>query len=114
MDEHWQPITRLCSPCSLHFNFIVKMENFDNEIQLPLKNGGVTAIELGKSHITGTANRKLIEKYFKMLTLGEVKKLYTKYKRDFLLYGYTPFKYFRMFNGKNGTKNKTHAKTKKQ
>lgn len=90
------PITRLCSPCSMHFDYIIKMENFDLEIQKPLSSAGITSLDLGKNHITGTANKRLVEKYFKKLTLNEVKKLYTKYKRDFLLFGYTPFKYFRM------------------
>lgn len=95
----------------MHFNYIVKMENFDSEIQPPLKTGGITVMDLGKNHITGTGNKKLIEKYFGMITLGEVKKLYTKYKRDFLLYGYSPYKYFRMT--KNGNGNKTHIKHKR-
>lgn len=97
------PITKLCSPCSVQFDYVIKMENFDSEIKAPLMTAGITAVDLGQNHMTGTSNRKLIEKYFKNLTLNEVKKLYAKYKRDFLLFGYTPFKYFRLFKKEKKT-----------
>lgn len=81
------------------------MEHFDRDIQQPLRSAGITAIDLDRqNHLSGTANKKLVFKYFKMLTMGEVKKLYTKYKRDFLLFDYSPYKYFRLFSSKNTTK----------
>jgi len=90
------PITKLCSPCNVQFDYIIKMEKFESEIHKPLKDADITASNIGKSHITGSANKKLVEKYFKNLTVSEVKRLYTKYKRDFMLFGYTPYKYFRL------------------
>ena len=29
LDEHFQPLINLCDPCSFPFNFIAKMETFD-------------------------------------------------------------------------------------
>ncbi|ODM96899.1 Carbohydrate sulfotransferase 8 [Orchesella cincta] len=40
-DEHWMPITKLCSPCNVQFDYIIKMENFEKEIQKPLKDADI-------------------------------------------------------------------------
>ncbi|XP_021965269.1 carbohydrate sulfotransferase 8 isoform X2 [Folsomia candida] len=106
-DEHWMPITRLCSPCKVDYNIVIKMENFAREIRQPLNYAKIDVASLGWAHKTGTStNRKIINGYFKNLTLTDVKKLYAKYKKDFQLFGYTPFKYFKLFNN-NNEQNKT-------
>jgi chondroitin 4-sulfotransferase 11 len=98
-DEHWMPITRLCSPCSVNYDLVVKLENFSSEIRKPLEHAGINVSNLGWAHKTGTAaNKKMILSYFKKLTLPDVKKLYAKYKLDFQLFGYTPYKYYKLFN----------------
>jgi sulfotransferase famil protein len=98
------PITRLCSPCNVDFNMIIKMENFDSEIKKPLRYARINESQLGWSHKTGTgSNRRIINSYYKKLTLSNVKKLYVKYKRDFQLFGYTPYKYFRLFSHSNSS-----------
>jgi hypothetical protein len=95
-DEHWMPISRLCTPCAVSFDYVVKLERFEHEIQFPLKRAGIDAPNIGWSHRTGTANTRIINRYFNNLTMSEVKKLYAKYKADFQLFGYTPYKYFRL------------------
>jgi len=99
------PITRLCSPCTVNFDVVVKLENFESEIRKPLGQAGIDLSNLGRSHTTGTArNKQMVSSYFKNLTLSEVKKLYAKYKLDFQLFGYTPYKYYKLFNEPVSTK----------
>ena len=33
-DEHWTPISTLCSVCSMNFNFIGQLETFDEDLEL--------------------------------------------------------------------------------
>ena len=33
-DEHWTPISTLCSVCSMNFNFIGQLESFDEDLEL--------------------------------------------------------------------------------
>jgi len=97
-DEHWMPMSRLCSPCATNYDYVIKLEHFQHQIQRPLKMVGVNTPNIGWSHRTGSGNRWIINKYFNNLTLMDIKKLYVKYKRDFQLFGYTPYKYFKLGN----------------
>lgn len=89
-------MSRLCSPCATKFDYIIKLDHFLYQIQHPLKRVGIKAPNIGWSHRTGSGNRQIVTKYFNNLTLIEIKKLYAKYKRDFQLFGYKPYKYFRL------------------
>ncbi len=84
------------------------MENFQNEIRKPLSYAKIDLSTLGWSHKTGTlANRKIINAYYKNLTLNDVKKLYSKYQRDFQLFNYSPYKYFKLFASESSNKTST-------
>ena len=88
------PISRLCSPCTVNYDFIVKLDHLEREVQFPLKWAGIVAPNIGWAHKTGSANTRIIKSYFSNLTVTSIKKLYNKYKEDFQLFGYTPYKYF--------------------
>ncbi|CAG7786963.1 unnamed protein product [Allacma fusca] len=100
-DEHWMPITRLCSPCNIHFDAIVRMEKFDEGIKQPLQEVGID-FQIGWAHKTGTSHKDVVDSYFRNLTSSQVHRLYQKYKKDFILFGYSPHKYFYLANSTSG------------
>jgi len=91
-DEHWMPISLYCSPCSLPYNRILHSEYIQEEEHQ-------VALEMGAGHLikprwenknTGTWDKEsLLERYFSLLSDDDITALYSIYKDDFLLFGYT-------------------------
>lgn len=92
------PMTRLCSPCKVKYDAIIKLQTFSTEIKKIFKKIGVPVSNsvVGYTHRTGSSNLNVIRKYFQKLSLKDVKQLYKKYKHDFMLFGYTPTNYYNM------------------
>ncbi|XP_063867651.1 carbohydrate sulfotransferase 11-like isoform X1 [Scylla paramamosain] len=89
-NEHWLPMHTLCSPCSVHYDFIGKFEHLKEDSEYLLKWLGVTDLISefpaadrpfqAKSHVS---------KYYGQLSVKETVAFHTKYKSDFLLFNYT-------------------------
>ena len=45
MDEHWMPITNYCGICAVHYDYIIKYENFATEMPFLWKKLGHSVSE---------------------------------------------------------------------
>lgn len=98
LDEHWEVMNKLCSPCSIKYNYIGKMTSLVEDAQQVLKELGVD------NDVEFPANSKdkykknikdLIREYYSTITDKHLDKLYDIYKDDFELFSYTIPEYLR-------------------
>jgi len=104
MDEHWRPMYFECSPCTNHFDIILKVETMeaDREAVLDLLGYTNSNITLELNHVwkawTNEAKfpkiKDKISHYFSQITKDDLEKLYSIYEPDFTLFNYTAEKYF--------------------
>ena len=95
--EHWLPITSICSPCFIRYDFIGKMETLIRDSQYILKQTKLEYQNLfpAKGADSWGISRKrqkendVINEYFTQLGKEELAELYEMYKGDFEAFGYT-------------------------
>ncbi|XP_076027102.1 carbohydrate sulfotransferase 8-like [Genypterus blacodes] len=98
MDIHWEPVSQLCNPCLLQYNFIGKFENIEEEANFLLQNIGAPRnltfpdFKDRNPHAERTSS-KITQKYFAQLNSTERQKAYDFYYMDYLMFSYPkPFK----------------------
>lgn len=47
-DEHWSPIYQFCTPCSINFTLIAKMETFQRDTEYIIRQAGLETLLLNK------------------------------------------------------------------
>jgi len=100
LDEHWRPISLLCSPC-ITWAQIIRMEHFaeDSEFLLARKKLNLNLANSWRHKHGGQGVRSKFElerSYYSKLTVSEVEGLVQIYSRDFSLYNYSPEAYLWM------------------
>ena len=90
-DEHWQVMHTLCTPCSIKYNYIGKMDTLLQDANQVLKDLGL----YGKAKFPVNATDKykfdikgLMRRYYSTLSTKSLGKLYEIYEDDFVSFGY--------------------------
>ncbi|CAL8357928.1 unnamed protein product [Lota lota] len=98
MDIHWEPVSQLCNPCLLRYNFIGKFENMEEEANFLLQNIGAPG-NLSFPHfkdrnpLAERTSSRITQSYFAQLNSLERQKIYDFYYMDYLMFNYPkPFK----------------------
>jgi len=92
MDPHWRPINVYCTPCSFHYNFILKFENIAEEqvhFTNYLGNGERFQEIWGNSNHGKVSDTEITDKYFRVLSDSEIWGLVKIYRLDFQMFNYT-------------------------
>ena len=98
MDEHWKPIYEHCSVChpiQLHVHpYILKFENLKEEGPAFLRYFGWEhkinkSTKLNVNNYSDMSSAEITQLYFSILSKDEIRKLYSVYEYDFLLFDYT-------------------------
>ncbi|XP_076818978.1 carbohydrate sulfotransferase 10-like [Clavelina lepadiformis] len=93
LDPHFKPIATTCDPCVVPFNFVIKLETFEEDAAWILKNILKTSARVLRLHNSSSWKREspkdTIKKYFSQLPTNLIKRLYDVYEQDFLLFDYT-------------------------
>ena len=92
---HWWAFTDICKLCELEFNFIGKIETFQQDVSCLVNNFPKYAILQSMEHKTkekvnanADHDKDLSMKYFSELTKSQVLDLYNLYELDFIVGGY--------------------------
>ncbi|PSN31589.1 hypothetical protein C0J52_26828 [Blattella germanica] len=95
-DEHWRPYYVECAPCELDYQFILKMEELNEE-----QTYFVTKFNLQEflpsevyKNPTGRTRLELSKKYYSQVSRNLLAKVYQIYEFDFRLFNYSPTEYF--------------------
>ncbi|XP_026881854.2 carbohydrate sulfotransferase 12-like [Electrophorus electricus] len=87
LDEHWKPMTQLCHPCQIDYDFIGKLENIEEDATHLLRVLHVDNIIQFPSSSKKT-NESWIKSWFSSITSKSRNKLYKLYEADFKIFGY--------------------------
>ncbi|XP_054750837.2 carbohydrate sulfotransferase 11-like isoform X1 [Lytechinus pictus] len=90
--DHWTEMYKICSPCTVEYDFIGLLENVAEESKYFLDKLGVgrKVQYLGSetSRPTNSSERSVYEKYYSQLSHEDLVKLWEIYKYDFQFFGY--------------------------
>lgn len=48
MDEHWTPVYKFCTPCSVNYTLIAKVETFRRDTEYIIRQAGLETLLLNK------------------------------------------------------------------
>ena len=93
-DHHWKPVTDLCHPCEIHYDYIVRLEtSYADYLQVffKLKNAPDSKAYLLESMAAFKAgtDRERITKYYSQIPAEWINILRRIYRFDMNLFGYT-------------------------
>ncbi|XP_070686280.1 carbohydrate sulfotransferase 8-like [Pempheris klunzingeri] len=98
MDIHWEPVSQLCNPCLLRYNFIGKFESLEEEANFLLQSIGaprnLTFPDFkDRNPLAERTSSKITQRYFAQLNSTERQKAFDFYYMDYLMFNYPkPFK----------------------
>ena len=106
-DKHWLPLNEACQYCLIQYDFIGRIEKFDEDIRYVAERNNFIDIlnrektyhlhdakALKKVKQTGTMDRqKKVTYYFSQLSKGLLSRLKQYYRVDFEMFGYDPNEY---------------------
>ncbi|XP_058480959.1 carbohydrate sulfotransferase 12-like [Solea solea] len=88
MNEHWNQMNRLCSPCLIQYDFIGHQETMQEDIEHLLKILKLQDdIKVPSAYVNVTTDDSVM-KWFKTVPLEDRRSLYKIYEKDFKLFGY--------------------------
>ncbi|XP_073820893.1 carbohydrate sulfotransferase 11 [Musca autumnalis] len=103
-NEHWAPIYNFCTPCSINFTIIGKVETFNRDSEYIIRQAGLESLLLGKlpksalkrigNLSKGAKTHNSLEKYFSEIKRSTLDQLIDIYKLDFELFDYNYTKYY--------------------
>ena len=92
-NEHWAPMSSLCHPCHMSYDFIGKYETLDDDVTLLLKemsvNDKINFPERGDTYMNERTEDTMMD-YFKTIDMKYLRDLWKLYLHDYILFGY-PF-----------------------
>ena len=93
-DEHWTPISRLCSPCHINYKYIIKFEQMRQEEAMMMEMMGLGRklsqtinVNMNK-HRSRDEGTRYVVKYLNMLTEKDWEQLLEVYKEDVEMFMY--------------------------
>nr|XP_020448048.1 carbohydrate sulfotransferase 8-like [Monopterus albus] len=98
MDIHWEQVNQLCHPCLIHYDFIGKFENMEEESNFLLRwIGAPSNLTLPTFKDRNPADRRtstqVTQKYFSLVSMLQKQRVYDFYYMDYLMFNYSkPFK----------------------
>ncbi|XP_074542336.1 carbohydrate sulfotransferase 8-like [Halichoeres trimaculatus] len=94
LNSHWKPISMLCHPCLLHYDFIGKSKNMTREANFLLRSIGAPPDLRYPNYKDRNPQDKrtcpsIMKKYFSQLNATERQGVYDFYHLDYLLFNYS-------------------------
>ncbi|XP_015126739.1 carbohydrate sulfotransferase 11 [Diachasma alloeum] len=92
-DDHWMPYYLYCTPCSVDYTIIAKVETLNDDQTFAIERMGLTGkIKPIWRHSGGQSDASSV--YFSQLTPDHITQLYEKFKLDFEMFDYTSDNYY--------------------
>jgi len=98
-NDHWVPYWLHCHVCDMEYDIIGKMETLQEDMNFIARASGLatTNISLPWANKRSGGEKDTLD-YFRKLDLDRLERLYHIYRLDFLMFGYSPQAYFRLFD----------------
>ncbi|CAG0899240.1 unnamed protein product [Darwinula stevensoni] len=99
MDMHWMPYYQFCTPCQVHVNMILKIENLEREQRYLFEKIGASDLVRprweNKGRLSKETREEDVAEVFSSLPGDVLQGLIEIYRKDFELFGYSIDKYRR-------------------
>ena len=96
-DKHWELQHKICSPCSINYDFIGRYETLKSDAARALEmmgaSGKAAFPDIGKGK-TGEESKTLMKEFYSQISQEEFVQLTEMYKMDYLLFNYHKPSYF--------------------
>ncbi|XP_028970645.2 carbohydrate sulfotransferase 8 [Esox lucius] len=98
MDIHWEPVSQLCSPCLLRYDFIGRFESLKEEANFLLRSIGAPSNLTfpdfkDRNPKAERTSSTIAQRYFQQLNSTERQRAYDFYYMDYLMFNYPkPYK----------------------
>lgn len=86
-NEHWKPISELCYPCLIRYDFIGKYETLQSDAEFILKAINESHIKFPEVRLSNTTTQ--IVRYYNTLPSQVIARLYNIFILDFKLFSYS-------------------------
>ncbi|KAL7646632.1 UNVERIFIED_CONTAM: hypothetical protein RMT77_001883 [Armadillidium vulgare] len=95
-DEHWIPYYIHCSLCRVKYDFVLRIENIEEDTNLLVKYQNLNISNIGWRNPTsgGVSTDEVVCKYFHEIDSNLYKNLVKKYEPDFKLFNYSSEKFY--------------------
>ena len=90
VDTHWLPLISRCGHCSIPYTVVGKLETIQQDLFFIGRMVGVNFSSSATNPSSGGNTSSLAMEYFSKLDKEVVKQLYSSYRMDFELFGYSP------------------------
>lgn len=106
-DEHWVPFIDSCQPCSMNYDYIFKFESLIGEYNYFIREHNLqyylnySRSERISTNFQGITDDAVAEKYFEQVPVALLLSIFNIYQLDFLLFSYSPAKYYFMTRDAN-------------
>ena len=90
-EEHWKEMYRLCSPCSIQYDFIGKLETISDDTKYILSHIGaenLTNIMNTKPHATNSSSENKVQAAYRGVTEEDILQFEKRFGKDMELFGY--------------------------
>ncbi|KAM0728251.1 Carbohydrate sulfotransferase 14 [Formica fusca] len=93
-DEHWAPYYRTCEPCALHYDYILKMETLDRDINFLIQDTKLSDYLYEMKYPRninphGATTKKLLDEYITRIPRSLLDQIYKIYENDYKLFNYS-------------------------
>ncbi|XP_064088916.1 carbohydrate sulfotransferase 10-like isoform X2 [Macrobrachium nipponense] len=89
MNRHWRPYSTNCRPCHVPFDYIVKLETFEEDLRYLVLKLGIKEINVTtQKNKSSKSKSPTYEAYYRNISDDIIARLYAIYKEDFRLFGY--------------------------
>ncbi|XP_041459273.1 carbohydrate sulfotransferase 11-like isoform X2 [Lytechinus variegatus] len=89
-NKHWKEIYKMCSPCSINYDIIGKIETMSRDVEFVLKSLHISDMVKfpSSSGSSPTNSSSHIIPYYTKIPTEDVIRLYERYRLDFEMFGY--------------------------
>lgn len=89
MNIHWLPFVTRCNPCGISYDYIVKLESFEDDLRFIVLKLGIKEINVSvKKNNSTKGEGPGYEAYFKDIPDDVIREIFSIYEKDFYLFGY--------------------------
>ena len=94
-NEHWQTYDKLCHPCAVHYDFIGRFENLEEEARYVLEMSGISRnLNVSFPHVKPSNTSSKVPFFYSQLVKERLYRVIQLFGGDSEMFGYDVPKYF--------------------
>ncbi|XP_064088285.1 carbohydrate sulfotransferase 11-like [Macrobrachium nipponense] len=89
INNHWRPQYSLCDACAVRYDYVVKQETFEEDLQYLVKKLEIAEVNADlKTNVSAKPKNATYEEYFRDIPKDVLREIFQLYEPDFRHFGY--------------------------